>query len=363
MVMSTSAHGNQGKMTTNKSIHLLEGFSLSMERSEWLLAENKARFVMPATRRGHSEVVWNFYKRHMASFWSVEEIDLAPDKKEWPLLTENEQHFIKNILAFFAASDGIVNENLSTRFMQEVQIPEVRAFYGFQNAMENIHSEMYTAMLANLVDDAAERARLFNAIETIPSIKKKADWALRWITSPTASFAERLVAFACVEGIMFSGAFCSIFWLKKRNLLRNGLGKSNEYIARDEGLHRDFACYLYSTLEHTRLTEEQVHAIVTEAVDHELEFVCESLPVNLIGMNHTLMTQYVKVVADHLLVALGYTALYGEQNPFNWMELQSLGGKSNFFEERVTEYARALSRSVDGVSAGGERTFSLEEDF
>jgi ribonucleoside-diphosphate reductase beta chain len=335
----------------------------TLEAQEWLLRKNHHRFVIPAARTGHAEAIWNLYKQHVGCFWTQEEIDLSEDVKDWAKLSENEQYFISHILAFFAASDGIVNENLAARFMQEVQIPEARAFYGFQIAMENIHSETYTAMLNILIRDAAEQARLLNAIETIPSIKKKAEWAIQWTRSETASFAERLVAFACVEGIMFSGAFCSIFWLRKRNLLKEGLGKSNEFIARDEGLHRNFACYLYRTLEYTRLEQERVHAIVRDAVSHEIEFICESLPVNLIGMNHVLMTQYIRFVADDLLHELGYGALFGDTNPFDFMEIQSLQGKTNFFEGRVSEYSRALSRSVDGVSSGGERTFSLDEEF
>lgn len=330
---------------------------------EWLLRSNPRRFVMPPSHQGVTEQIWNRYKQHQSAFWTREELDLGHDLKDWVKLTDNERHFISHILAFFAASDGIVNENLAARFMQEVQIPEARAFYGFQIMMENVHSETYTALLELYISDYVERERLFNAIETIPSIKKKADWALRWISSDEATFAERLVAFACVEGIMFSGAFCAIFWLKKRNLLKSGLCSSNEFIARDEGMHRDFACLLYSTLEHTRLSSERVLEIVTSAVDHEIEFICESIPVRLLGMNSDLMSQYIKVVADHLLVSLGYEKHYKMENPFGFMVLQDIEGKTNFFEHRPTEYAKSLSASREGVQVGGERVFSLDEDF
>ena len=328
-----------------------------------LLAVNPQRFVMPANHTGITEEFWNRYKQHLRSVWFFEELDLSPDLKDIEKLTDNELQFIYTVLAFFVASDGIVNENLAARFMQEVQIPEVRAFYGVQIMMENIHSETYTGLLEMYIRDPKELAHYFNAIETIPSIKKKANWALKYINSETATFAERLVAFACVEGIMFSGSFCAIFWLKKRNLLKSGLCKSNELIARDEAMHRDFACLLYQTLEHTRLSDDKVLEIVTEAVDHEIEFVCEALKVRLLGMNDEMMSEYIRVVADHLLVALGYDKLYNAKNPFDFMELQSLNGKTNFFEERVSEYSKVLSSSKEGVNVGGQKIFSLEEDF
>ena len=336
-----------------------------MPPQERILKENPNRFAVPGKRSGVEEQMFNMYKQHMACFWTVEEIDLSRDVQEWnsDKLTDNERYFIKMVLAFFAASDGIVNENLAMRFYNEVQIPEARLFYGYQIMAEGVHSEMYTQLLSAFVQDTDEYDQLFNAIETVECIKKKAEWARKWTTSESASFAERLVAFACVEGVMFSSSFCSVFWLKKRNLLKNGLGMSNEFIAREEGMHCDFACLVYNTLEHMRLTQERVQEIVCDAVEHEIEFACDALPVNLIGMNSTLMTEYIKTTADRLLVSLGYDAVYGEQNPFPWMELISLENKTNFFEQRVSEYAKPLSRSVEGVQTGGDRTFSLTEDF
>lgn len=332
---------------------------------EWILKENPNRFTVPGKRSGTEEIMYNMYKQHMGCFWTVDEVDLSQDVREWnkEILTDNEKYFVKMVLAFFAASDGIVNENLAMRFYNEVQVPEARLFYGYQIMAEGVHSEMYTELLSAFVQDTTEYDQLFNAIETVPCIKKKAEWARKWTTSEQASFAERLVAFACVEGIMFSSSFCAIFWLKKRGLLKNGVGKSNEFIAREEGLHRDFACILYNTLEHTRLTQERVYEIVCDAVEHEVDFACNALPVNLIGMNQVLMTQYIKVVADSLLVALRYEPKYKETNPFSFMELQSLSNKTNFFEERVSEYAKPLARSVEGVRVGGERVFSTEEEF
>lgn len=330
------------------------------ESLEWLLAPNSLRFIVSGKRTAREQALFNLYQKQQACFWTTHAVDLAPDRKEWETLSQNEQHFVKHILAFFAGSDGIVNENLALRFYDEVQVPEARLFYGFQIAMEGIHSEMYTAMLMNFVTDDAEYDHLFRAIETVPCIQKKAEWARRWTSSETASFSERLVAFACVEGIMFSGSFCAIYWLKKRNLLVNGLGQSNEYISRDEALHCEFACHLYSLLEHTRLQQERVLEIVKDAVDHEVEFVCDALPVALIGMNSALMTQYIHCVADQLLVALGYEKHYQEENPFSWMELISLQGKTNFFEKRVSEYQH-MTGSSEG--SAGERTFSLDEDF
>ena len=278
--------------------------------------------------------------------------------QDWHSLNDNERHFIKHVLAFFAASDGIVNENLALNFSNEVQIAEARCFYGFQIAIENIHSEAYSLLIDTYVQDHDEKNGLFRAIETIPAVKKKADWALRWTDASSASFAERVVAFAAVEGIFFSGSFCAIFWLKKRGLMP-GLTFSNELISRDEGLHCDFACLMYSMLEN-KLPVSRVHDIVCDAVECEMEFVSEALPVELIGMNSDLMKQYIRFVADRLLRALGVPAVYGSTNPFDWMELISLQGKTNFFEKRVGEYAKA------GVGNEGENqnhVFSLDEDF
>lgn len=285
--------------------------------------------------------IWNFYKKSEASFWTASEIDLADDVKQWnddEVLKPDEKHFISYVLAFFAAADGIVNENLTERFMREVKQPEAKSFYGFQNAMENIHSETYSLLIDTLVKDKDEKSKLFNAIQTIPCVERKAKWALDWIESDS-TFAQRLIAFACVEGIFFSGSFCAIFWLKKRGLMP-GLTFSNELISRDEGLHRDFACHLYNKLE-SQIDVETVHDIVRQAVDIEQEFVCDAIPVDLIGMNKTKMSEYIEFVADHLLAQLGVDKIYNTQNPFDWMELISLQGKTNFFEKRVGEYARA----------------------
>jgi ribonucleoside-diphosphate reductase beta chain len=319
---------------------------------EPLLLENKKRFVLFPIQ--HPEI-WKMYKQAEASFWTAEEIDLAPDLKDWERLSSGEQHFIKHVLAFFAASDGIVNENLAERFLSEVQVPEARCFYGFQIAIENIHSETYSLLIDTYIKDGAEKDRLFNAIDTVPCVTKKADWAMKWI-SGDASFAERLVAFAAVEGIFFSGSFCSIFWLKKRGLMP-GLTFSNELISRDEGLHCDFACLLYSMLNN-KMDEWRIREIITEAVAIEKEFILEALPVSLIGMNAKLMSEYIEFVADRLLVALGYSKAYGTANPFPWMDLISLQGKTNFFEKRVAEYQKAgvMNKKEDQV-------FTLDEDF
>jgi ribonucleoside-diphosphate reductase beta chain len=299
--------------------------------------------------------VWEKYKQHEASFWTAEEIDLSSDLKDWGNLNDGERHFITHVLAFFAASDGIVNENLAVNFMSEVQIPEARCFYGFQIMMENIHSETYALLIDTYVKDPSEKDRLFHAIETVPAVKKKAEWALRWIDN--GNFAERLVAFAAVEGIFFSGSFCSIFWLKKRGLMP-GLTFSNELISRDEGLHCEFACLLYKMLEN-RLSEEAVHNIILDAVKIEKEFITEALPVGLIGMNSTLMSEYIEFVADRWLSELGYTKVYNTANPFDFMEMISLQGKTNFFEKRVGDYQKS------GVMSSGKdsQTFSLDEDF
>ncbi|XP_051129164.1 ribonucleoside-diphosphate reductase small chain A [Andrographis paniculata] len=303
--------------------------------------------------------LWEMYKKAEASFWTAEEVDLSQDVQQWEALTPSEKHFISHVLAFFAASDGIVLENLAARFLNDVKIPEARAFYGFQIAIENIHSEMYSLLLETYIKDSKEKNSLFNAIENISCIARKAKWALNWITS-SSSFAERLVAFACVEGIFFSGSFCAIFWLKKRGLMP-GLTFSNELISRDEGLHCDFACLLYSLLR-KKLDRERVYLIIEEAVEIEIEFVCDALPCALIGMNSTLMSQYIKFVADRLLATLEYPKKYGAENPFEWMEFISLQGKSNFFERRVGDYQKAsvMSNLLNGSQ---DYEFKMDEDF
>lgn len=323
---------------------------------EPLLAPNPDRFCMFPIQYPE---IWEMYKKAEASFWTAEEVDLSQDMRHWESLTGDEKHFISHILAFFAASDGIVLENLAGRFMKEVQVAEARAFYGFQIAIENIHSEMYSLLLETYIKDPKEKNRLFHAIDTVPCVAMKAQWALRWIDG-SETFAERLIAFACVEGIFFSGSFCSIFWLKKRGLMP-GLTFSNELISRDEGLHCDFACLLY-TLLRNKLSEERVKSIVIDAVDIEREFVCDALPCALVGMNSVLMSQYIEFVADRLLVALGYGKIYNVQNPFDWMELISLQGKTNFFEKRVGEYQKAsVMSSLNGN--GATHVFKMDEDF
>ncbi|XP_056161687.1 ribonucleoside-diphosphate reductase small chain A-like [Syzygium oleosum] len=326
------------------------------EEEEPILKKQNQRFCMFPIRY---KPLWEMYKKAEASFWTAEEVDLSQDLQHWEALTGSEKHFVSHVLAFFAASDGIVLENLAARFLNDVQAPEARAFYGFQIAMENIHSEMYSLLLETYIKDSREKHRLFNAIENIPSVADKAKWSFNWIQS-SSSFAERLVAFSCVEGIFFSGSFCAIFWLKKRALMP-GLTFSNELISRDEGLHCDFACLLYSLLQ-KQLHQEKVHKIVQEAVEIEIHFVCEALPCALIGMNSTLMSQYIKFVADRLLVALGYQRKYNVENPFEWMEFISLQGKANFFERRVGDYQKAsvMSSLQDG---GKNFVFKLDEDF
>lgn len=320
--------------------------------NEPILEENSERFVLFPIK--HKDI-WQMYKQAEASFWTAEEIDLSPDLADWEnKLSADEKHFIKHVLAFFAASDGIVNENLAVNFMKEVQYPEARCFYGFQIMIENIHSEAYSLLIDTYIQDSAEKNYLFNAVETVPCVKKKADWALRWISQ--GSFAERLVAFAAVEGIFFSGSFCSIFWLKKRGLMP-GLSFSNELISRDEGLHCDFACLLYSQLVN-KLDPKEVQEVIATAVDLEREFVCDALPVRLIGMNSDMMCQYIQFVADRLLVALGVPKIYHVTNPFDFMDLISIPGKTNFFERRVAEYQKS------GVMTSKEEaTFTLTEDF
>ena len=304
-------------------------------QQEPILQENKNRFVIFPIQ--HDDI-WQWYKKQEASFWTAEEIDLHQDVVDWKKLSDDERYFLKHILAFFAASDGIVNENLAENFVNEVQYSEAKFFYGFQIMMENIHSEMYSLLIDTLVDNDSEKDELFNALERFPAIKKKADWALRWIDSD--SFAERLIAFAAVECIFFSGAFCSIFWMKKRGLLP-GLATSNEFISRDEGLHRDFACHLHNNHLLNKVPQERIIQIISEALDIEREFITESLPVNLIGMNSKLMSEYLEFVTDHLLETLNCPKVYNTANPFDFMDMISLEGKTNFFEKRVSEYKKA----------------------
>lgn len=320
---------------------------------EPILAENKDRFVLFPIQ--HDDI-WSFYKKAEASFWTAEEIDLSADLIDWKnKLNDNERHFVKHILAFFAASDGIVNENLAENFLAEVQYTEAKFFYGFQVAIENIHSETYSLLIDTYIKDTAEKNYLFNAIDTLECVRKKADWALRWIDK--GSFAERLIAFAAVEGIFFSGSFCSIFWLKKRGLMP-GLSFSNELISRDEGLHCDFACLLYNNHLVNKLPQQQVVDIILDAVEIEKEFILEALPVKLIGMNSDLMSQYIEFVADRLLVELNCPKQFNVNNPFDFMDMISIQGKTNFFEKRVAEYQKA------GVMSGKDNhTFSVDDDF
>ena len=323
---------------------------MSKSQKEPLLTENDNRYVMfPIVDAD----IWKMYKKQMDCFWRAEEIDLSKDIKHWPTLTDNEQHFVKHILAFFAASDGIVLENLGQRFMNEVQLSEARAAYGFQIMMENVHSETYSLLIDTLVKEEREKTKLFEAINNYPCIKKKADWAIKWINDKRSSFATRLIAFACVEGIFFSGAFCSIYWLKKRGIMP-GLTFSNELISRDEGMHTDFAVLLFSKLE-KKPKRAKILEIFKEAVSIEKEFICEALPCKLIGMNSKLMSQYIEFVADRLVVQLGYNKIYKTENPFDFMEMISLEGKTNFFEKRVGDYSLSSDTksdeafSMDGV--------------
>ncbi|MDC3353774.1 ribonucleotide-diphosphate reductase subunit beta [Schleiferiaceae bacterium] len=322
---------------------------------EPILSENPNRFVLFPIE--HNDI-WDIYKKAEASFWTAEEIDLHQDLTDWEnKLTADEQYFIKHILAFFAASDGIVNENLAENFVNEVQYTEAKFFYGFQIMMENIHSETYSLLIDTYVKDKTERNRLFNAIETFDAIKKKADWALRWIDSP--SFAERLIAFAAVEGIFFSGAFCSIFWMKKRGLMP-GLTFSNELISRDEGMHCDFAVHLHNHHLVNKVPQERITQIITEALTIEREFITESLPVDLIGMNSRLMVQYLEFVADRLLGELNCPKVYNSENPFDFMDMISLEGKTNFFEKRVSDYRKA---GVGMEQENTAETFKFDSDF
>merc|ERR1711998_273650 len=326
-----------------------------LEKSDPLLMENPHRWVMFPIQYPE---VWEMYKKHEASFWTAEEVDLSQDLKDWDTLSAPEQHFIKHVLAFFAASDGIVLENLASQFSTEVQIPEARAFYGFQMAMENIHSETYPLLIEQYIKEPSEKEKIFDAIHTMPAVSEKAQWAVQWMQKDN-SFAERVVAFAAVEGILFSGSFCAIYWLKKRGLMP-GLTFSNELISRDEGLHTEFACLLYSMLQNP-LPDSVVHDIIRGAVTAERKFICDALSCDLIGMNNELMTKYIEFVADRLLTALGHSKMFNTKNPFDWMELISLQGKTNFFEKRVGEYQKA------GVMTGGadesHSAFALDCDF
>jgi ribonucleotide reductase beta subunit family protein with ferritin-like domain len=324
---------------------------MSRTKTEPILTPDDKRFVMFPIKYND---IWEMYKKSEDCFWRAEEIDLTKDYDDWKKLNTDEQHFVSMILAFFAASDGIVLENLATRFMSDVQVSEARAFYGFQIAMENVHSTTYSLLIETYIKDDKEKDKLFNALENFPCIKTKADWAQKWIKDNRSSFATRLVAFACVEGIFFSGAFSSIFWLKKRGLMP-GLTFSNELISRDEALHTEFAVLLYDKLEN-RLKKSKVHEIIKEAVEIETEFICEALPCRLIGMNSVMMTQYIQFVADRLCVQLGYEKIYNVTNSFDFMDMISLESKTNFFEKRVSEYALA-DKTVD------KTTFDFSDDF
>lgn len=322
--------------------------------NELLLQKNNNRFTVFPVR--HNDV-WKKYKDAVATFWTAEEIDLTKDMDDWEKLSEDEQFFIKNVLAFFAGSDGIVMENLGQRFMNDIEIPEVRLFYGYQLFIEGIHSEVYSLLIDTYISDESEKKHLFEAIDTIPCVAKKAQWALKWIDDDKSSFAMRLVAFAIVEGVFFSGSFCSIYWLKKRGLMP-GLTFSNELISRDEGMHTDFAVLLYSMLQN-KLTDDEVFDMFKEAVAIEKEFIVKSLPCRLIGMNSDLMEQYIEFVADRLLVQLGHKRIWNSKNPFDFMELISLRVKSNFFEKRVGEYKKAnVGKSVEDNSFG-----IMDDDF
>ena len=324
---------------------------MSKIQNEPLLTEDENRYVMFPIK---DHDVWSMYKKQIDCFWRAEEIDFSKDLSSWETLTDNERFFIKMILAFFAASDGIVLENLGVRFMSEVQLSEARAFYGFQIAMENIHSEVYSLLIDTYVKDNEEKSKLFEAVQNFPCIKKKAEWAIKWINDKRSSFAARLLAFACVEGIFFSGAFCSIYWLKKRGKMP-GLTFSNELISRDEALHTEFAILLYKKLQ-KQLPKKKVYDIIKEAVEIEKEFICEALPCRLISMNSKLMSQYIEFVADRLLVQLGYEKVYNVSCPFDFMEQISIEGKTNFFEKRVGEYALANKDKDDN-------TFNLDDAF
>lgn len=324
-----------------------------MSSQEILLSEDEKRFVIFPIKQ---DAFWDMYKKAQANFWTAEELDLTKDLKDYVELSDDEKHFLNSVLAFFAASDGIVNENLVERFCNEVQLLEAKFFYGFQIAIENIHSETYSLLIDTYIKDLTLKNKLLNAVETIPSVKKKADWALKWI-GDKSDFSKRVIAFACVEGIFFSGAFCSIFWLKKRGLMP-GLCHSNELISRDEGLHTEFAVLIHHTLQN-KCSDDDIYSIVKEAVAIEKEFITESLPCKLIGMNNDLMAQYIEYVADRLLLMLKLNKIYNSDNPFDWMEAISIQGKTNFFEKRVGEYSNAANPKSDS----NDNIFELDEDF
>ena len=324
---------------------------MSKHVDEPLLVEDDNRYVMFPIQ---DQDIWKMYKKQIDCFWRAEEIDLSKDLKDWDQLSSDEQYYIKMIIAFFAGSDGIVLENLAMRFMSDIQLSEARAFYGFQIAMENIHSEVYSLLIDTYIKDSEDKSRLFNALNTFPCITKKGDWAKKWINDKRSSFAVRLIAFACVEGIFFSGAFCSIYWLKKRGKMP-GLTFSNELISRDEALHTEFAVLLYNKLQ-KKVKKQKVIDIIKEAVAIEKEFICEALPCRLIGMNAPLMSQYIEFVADRLLMQLGYEKIYNSNNLFDFMEMISIEGKTNFFEKRVGEYALATKEKTDDV-------FDMDADF
>ena len=324
------------------------------EITEPLLIENKNKYVLFPIEY-HD--IWSMYKKHVSTYWTVEEIDLAKDHDDWIKLSDNERYFIKNVLAFFAASDGIVNENLVLNFMSEIKVPEALAFYSFQNAIETVHSETYSLLIDTYIKDEVEKSRLLNAIETIPCIQKKANWAIKWIENGNDNFATRLIAFACVEGIFFSGAFCSIYWLKEKGLM-HGLTFSNELISRDESLHTEFAILLYSHIKN-KLSEEVVHNIIKDAVIIEKEFIIDSLPCKLLGMNSDLMSQYIEFVADRISLQLGYIKIYNVSNPFDFMDRIGLEDKQNFFEVRVSNYSKAELHNTKN----SKLEFNRNDDF
>ena len=326
---------------------------LSLSSPEPVLTPNPHRYTLFPVQKPK---LYAKYKEHMSTFWVPEEVDLSKDKKDWNKLSMNEQYFLRHILGFFAGSDGIVQENLATRFMGEVQLQEARAFYSIQNAIEQVHSESYSLLIDTYIDDPKVKLETFHAIQTIPCVAKKADWAKRWIDSKDEDFATRLIGFAVVEGIFFSGSFCAIFWLKQKGIMP-GLTTSNEFIARDEGLHTDFACALYEEIVH-KVPKAKVQKIIREAVKIEKEFILKSLPCALIGMNSDLMSKYIEFVADRLSAQLGYGKVYNTENPFDFMERISMEGKDNFFEKRVSSYAKAgVGKSVE------EQSFGLDAEF
>lgn len=340
-----------GEIPVQKNLGIVD---IELEKEEYLLQENPNRFVIFPIKE---QEIWDYYKKAEGSFWKVEEIkNISQDLIDWESkLDDDEKHFIKMILAFFASTDGIVNENLASRFMTEVQLPEAKCFYGFQIAIENIHGEMYSLLIDTYIRDTAEKLYLLRAIHNIESIKALSGWAMKWICS-TKSFATRLVAFACVEGIFFSGPFCAIFWLKKRGLMP-GLTASNEFISRDEALHCEFACLLYGYLEKTRLPASIVYEIIVEAVDFEKRFITESLPCRLIGMNAESMSRYIEFCADRLIMMLGYKPYWNSSNPYDFMQNIGLDGKTNFFEKTTTEYSQS------GFEEGASHVITLQEDF